>query len=160
MLLAFSIAWAPFGGANAVFSDMETTTCTITAGVWYQETDCLEVNPDAARITESGKQIHDIGIGNACSASAITIEEIIVSWEPCSDEEHIHLVQILICEGVEWNGSAISGTELTIDCTIDPGESGNMFLIFDSDMSAKEKITITFIMSDDSEETVCISFET
>ena len=157
MLVVFSIVWGPFGAGIAYFSDTDASRGTITAGTWYPQAYCLEVDTDDAWMTGAGKQIRWVGITNACcsdpSADSVSIVAITVTWEPSSDDEHNEHVQILESETVEWNGTAHSGQQLPINATLDPCEEGRVNFNFDSDLSERV-FTVEFLMSDGSTKSV------
>ena len=163
MLLASSIAWLPLGGANALFSDTDTSEGnTIIAWVW-EEADDLVVDTSGAKLScPFGLTLYDITIENDPDNSPetsgeydITIDKIRISWNP--DGADIRVVNIWLEDWIEWYGEEPSGVTLDIeDCTLSPGEQRYISFTFDRDMHGKS-FTITFIMSDGSRETVYVS---
>lgn len=172
MLLAFSILWAPFGPAGAFFYDKEgSAQATITAWAWEQSDD-LEVStryagiwswasdwespyPDTPGESWEGSILYGVFLRDTGEYD-ITIDKLKVFWNPHDGSEHTRAVQIIFNNGIEWAGSASSGTTLDIhDCTLNPSDllPKELFILFDANMQGKT-FMIQFIMSDGSSKSV------
>lgn len=139
------------GRSGAYFSDTESTTATLQAGVWWHEADDLVV--DKGNVSFVGSQfgphsrLHGIRLSNS-GFGPVTIDRLIVCWRP--DEGRMRVVNYWDWGEIEWSGEELSGAVFDLsDTAIAPGKGRLLDLTFDTDMR-DVAVSIEFVMSDGS----------
>lgn len=115
----------------------------------------LVVDKNAVTQTFEGETICDLDLANSSGEDGITIDRLIISWEPNSGDSR--LVEIWSAGELAYATMLTSGSERDIfDFTLSAGEEDNISFIF-SDGKFGETISLEFIMSDGS--IVMVSFQ-
>lgn len=137
-----------------------TTYLTNWSEISQTEGERVAFNISSATLSGDNKELRNVTIKNTGAAN-ITVDKMVVSWQPTS-----HTIErIRIDDDTVWSkngpgspaGTQNSGTELNIqNFELDAGQEENMDIKFTGSMVGTT-ITITFIMSDQSQVSISIT---
>lgn len=112
------------------------------------QAECLDINSAGAILTNVGKRLEGILLGNFDTANAITISKMRVSWTGGTPGNTLSVIRI---NGSNvWNGTAASGVQVVITPVVLPASAVNIplnYLGFTLDMTGGT-VSVEFTMSD------------
>lgn len=153
-----TVSWQQTAQRSGLFT--LTTYLTNWNEANQTESDAVTFDISSATLSGDNKELRDVNIENTGAAN-VTIDKIIVSWQPSNDK----IERIRIDDDTAWSkngpgsptGTQNSGTELNIqNYELETGQDKNMDIKFTGSMAGKT-LTITFIMSDQSQTSVSVA---